>query len=65
MTIEDLADELRALEADHAPDGYPAVKMATITKLLAFVEEIYYLATLSEGRCVCRDLRRECERNYD
>lgn len=65
MTIEDIANELRALESDHSPDGFPAVKMATITKLLAFVEEIYYLNALSKGRCVCRDLRRECERNYD
>ena len=38
--IDELLDRMRLLAEDHAPDGWPAVKMRDITDLLAEVERL-------------------------
>ena len=38
--MSDASDRLRRLEADHAPDGWPAVKMRDITAVLDELEAL-------------------------
>ena len=36
--MTDLLDRMRALQADHEPDGWPAVRMRDITALVGMVD---------------------------
>ena len=38
--MTDLIDRMRALQADHEPDGWPAVQMRDITALVGMVEAL-------------------------
>lgn len=38
--LSDLLSRLRLLEADHSPDGFPAVRMRDITRLCLFCDEV-------------------------
>lgn len=38
--LSDLLGRLRLLEADHGPDGFPAVRMRDITRLCLFCDEV-------------------------
>jgi hypothetical protein len=38
MNIHDLINDLKTLEADHEPEGWPAVKMWQISALINYIE---------------------------
>ena len=40
--MTDLIDRMRALQADHEPDGWPAVQMRDITALVGMVDALRY-----------------------
>ncbi len=52
LPYESRATSLRALEADHAPDGWPAVQMRDISALLDEVDAL---------RTLCETLKQEAQ----
>ena len=62
--LEAVVRRLRLMDADHAPDGYPAVQMRDISALCEYVESLEEaISRLLVTHCDrCRTLRAEAFR---
>lgn len=57
--MTDLHARLRLLEADHEPDGWPAVRMRDVSALLDEVERLRAAVAAEHQRCVAACKRVE------